>query len=403
LAAVLVLVAACRPSIADEDTGASSGPDAGSTPVPGQSFFVAASDLPSETEAPSTGPATPEPSLEEIPTAVPAEALKPANQVNVQVRLFHGFEATDTSLLYAQALNHYPDVNLVADIAPPIAGYDIFAVDPAPDVIVVWIGTVADVAPAIARGIMLEAVGELTGRDATVLVTPKKGGAKSAAALKGSILIDNPQVAAGLKAAGMPASVKVIPPADPGAPFDPTGLFDGTAKAAAVSNYEGWARIQEAAVNAGLDQTAYVAKPLYTNAASILGELIWVQPPDLKQPDLEPAMNAFLGVVAQAQVECKDNIDDCAGTSAAQSDRTADGIAWSIDQLDQALFPATDGILHIDPAEWTRTTAMLTSANVAGISGLTYTNDLIDAVLKALSSLDVYGKDYKPENRKLFP
>jgi hypothetical protein len=108
-------------------------------------------------------------------------------------------------------------------------------------------------------------------------------------------------------------------------------------------------------------------------------------------------------VVAQAEVECRDNLDDCAGTAGSQSDRTPDGIAWSIDQLDQALFPSTDGILHIDPAEWDRTIAMLRIAKVQGIQRLTFTNDLVDAVLKALSSLDIYGKGWKPENRKLLP
>ncbi len=396
-----VLVAACRPAIADEtDTGPVT---ADATPAPGQTFFVAESDRPSETDAPSTGPATPEPSLEAIATAVPAQALKPSQQVNVQVRLFHGYEASDAALLYAEALNHYPDVNLVVDIAPPISGYDIFAVDSAPAVVPIWIGTAGDVAVAAARGVTLQAVGELTGRDSTVLVTPKKTAAKGVAGLRGKVLVDGTQAAATLRAAGLPSAASILTADDPGAPFDPSPLFDGTASAAAVNTYEGWARIQEGAVTAGLDPVAFVATPLHAPDAAVLGELIWVQPSDLKDADLRAAVTAFLGVVAQGQVECRDNLDDCAATAGAQSDRTPDGIAYSIDQLDQALFPSKDGILHIDPAEWDRTMALLGKAKVSGIETLTFSNDLVDAVLEALASLDIHGTGWKPANRKLFP
>ncbi len=395
-----VALSACRPAIAD-DGGPGTATDAPA--VPGRTFFVAASDRPTETEAPSTGPATPEPSLEAIATAVPADALKPANQVNVQVRLFHGYEATDAALLYAEALDHYPSVNLIVDVAPPIAGYDIFAVDSDPSVVPVWIGTAADAAAAAGKGVTLKAVGELSGRDSTVLVVPKKGGAKSVAGLKGRVLFDNPQAAASLQAAGLPAGVTLLAPADPGAPFDPSRLLDGTASAAAVSAYEGWARIQESLVAAGLDPSAYVATPLHMADQAILGELIWVQASDLGQPDLKAAVTAFLGVVAQSQVECRDNLDDCVSTAAGQSDRTPEGIAWSLDQLDSALFPTKDGILHIDPSEWDRTIALLSSARVSGVETLSFGNELVDVVLKALSSLDIYGKDWKPEGRKLFP
>jgi hypothetical protein len=395
----LGLVGACRPAIADEDTGGVTAAPAG----PGQSLAGNPSDLPGETEAPSTGPATPEPSLEAIATAVPAQALQPATQVNVQVRLFHGYAATDTALLYAEALGHYPKVNLVVDIAPPISGYDIFAVDPAPDVVPVWIGTLADASAAAGKGVKLEAVGELTGRDPTVLVTPKKTAAKGVAGLKGKVLVDGPEAAASLRAAGLPSSASTFAADDPAAPFDPTPLFDGTATAAVVSAYEGWARIQEGAVNAGLDPAAYVASALHPADASVLGELIWVQPGDLADVDRRAAVTAFLGVVAQAQVECRDNLDDCAGTAGAQSDRTPDGIAWSIDQLDQALFPSKDGILHMDPAEWQRTVAFLTTAKVSGVETLSYSNELVDTVLKALASLDIHGIGWKPENRPLFP
>src|SRR5262249_7252161 len=153
---------------------------------------VNASDLPSptSTDAGTPVPITPEPSLEEIATAVPAQALQPANQVTVQVNLFHGFESEDASLLYGPALNQFDAVTLVVNVSPPLPGIDIFALNPAPDIVPVWIGTVADVAPAASKGVQLEAVGELVGRDSRVLVTPKKGGAKTASALKGTVLVE---------------------------------------------------------------------------------------------------------------------------------------------------------------------------------------------------------------------
>jgi hypothetical protein len=88
---------------------------------------------------------------------------------------------------------------------------------------------------------------------------------------------------------------------------------------------------------------------------------------------------------------------DCAGSLAAQSDRTRDGLAWSIDQLDRLLFPSADGIVHIDPAVWARTIAAMTAAGVAGAAQLTFTNDAVDTVTKAFgTAIDLTGKGWMP-------
>jgi NitT/TauT family transport system substrate-binding protein len=266
---------------------------------------------------------------------------------------------------------------------------------------------VADVAPTVAKGLALEAVGEVTGEDPTVLVTKGSTATASAAPalslLAGkSVLADTTGAAASLRAALAaagtdPATVKIVLPDDPSAPFDPSQMLDGSVAAAAVSVYDGWARIQEAAFAAGVDPSSFHAQPLREAAQGVLGELVWVQSKDLADPQLKAAVAAFLATLGNAQVDCRNALADCAGTAAAQSDRTPQGIAWSIDQLDHLLFPSQDGILHIDEAAWSRTIAAMQAAGVMGAASLTMSDTLVGKVLAALKpSIDVYGTNWTP-------
>jgi NitT/TauT family transport system substrate-binding protein len=161
--------------------------------------------------------------------------------------------------------------------------------------------------------------------------------------------------------------------------------------------FDGWARIEEAVAAAGDDPAAWVETPVSPADTALLGELIWVRQADFQDPGGRAAINAFLGVVAQSQVACRDAVEDCAGSLAAQSDRTQDGLAWSIDQVDRLLFPSADGIVHIDPAAWTRTIAAMTAAGVGGVDGLAFTNEAVDSVTKAFgSALDLTGAGWTP-------
>jgi NitT/TauT family transport system substrate-binding protein len=378
LAGCLLIVAACRPPLAGEN---------------------------GETAVPNGG--TPEPTA----TPAPAVALRPENETSVSVRLSRGFGPADAALQYAQALDSYRDSNLIVDLVPPIVGYDPFQVEAAPDSLALWVGTVADIAPAAAAGLDLVAVGEITGRDPTVLVVPVDRTGEPLGALTGATVIaDSAGSAASLRAALAGAGladgeVTIVTPEDPSAPFDPTPLLVGTAAAAAVSGYDGWARVLEAVVVNGGDPAEYVQEPLRPADDALLGALIWAQAADVADPTLAPAITGFLAVVAQSQVACRDAVEDCATNAASQSDRTPEGLAWSIDQLDRLLYPAADGILHIDPAAWERTITAMTAVGVAGTDGLTSTSSLVDTVLAALgATLDVHGSDFVPrDDLGLFP
>lgn len=344
-------------------------------------------------------------------TPPPAAKLKPDNLTNVEIRLFRGLGPADAALLYGQALDSYRDANLTADISPPIPGYDPYAVEPAEDSITLWVGTASDLAPSVAAGLKLVAVGELSGRDPTVVAGLKKTLPKKLTDLAGKqVVVDTAGAGVSLLAAvaaagGDPTAIDIAPLDDPSAPFDPTPLLDGTAVAAAVSDYDGWARLQEMVVLNGQSLKTVVDRPLGDPAAPLLGELVWAQQGDIDDPKLRPAITALLGVLGQTQIACRDAVEDCAGVFAAQSDRTPEGLAWSIDQVDRTLFPAPDGILHIDPAAWTRTITAMKAAGVAGVDSLAMTNDLVDAVVAAIGSeLDLTGKAWKPRtDLPLFP
>jgi len=370
-AAAVVVVAGCRPAFVDHGVPAGPGESAG----------------PAETVYPTDTPP-------------PAFALKPATETNVEVRLFRAQGPADAPLQYALALDSYRQVNLIVDLVPPIAGYDVFVVASTAGTVAAWIGTVADVAAAPAD-LGLVAIGEITGRDPTVVVRLAADRSKPIRDLRGPVLADSAGAAASLQVAladaGATTLPKVVMPYDPAAQFDPSPLLDGTAKSAAVSLFDGWARIQEALAAAGDRPAAWTATPLRAADRDLLGDLIWVRRADFVDPDARAAINAFVGVVAQSQVACRDALEDCAGSLAAQSDRTPEGLAWSIDQIDRLLFPAPDGIVHIDPAAWTRTITAMGAAGVAGADGLTFTNDAVDAVSKAFgAALDLTGKGWAP-------
>jgi NitT/TauT family transport system substrate-binding protein len=371
VAAALVVVAGCRPPIVDRGEPAGSG----ETSAPAETVF--ATDTPP-----------------------PAFALKPATETNMEVRLFRAQDPSDAPLQYAQALDSYREVNLVTDLVEPIAGYDVFAVVPNPGTVTAWIGTVADVATE-PGGLDLVAVGEISGRDPTVVVRPAADKGKPVSSLHGPVLADSAgaaaSVRASLSAAGVTAIPKITLPDDPSAPLDPAPLLDGTARSAAVSVFDGWPRIVEAVAAAGDDPAAWTATPVGPADTSLLGDLIWVRRADYEDPDGRAAINAFVGVVAQSQIACRDAVEDCAGSLAAQSDRTPEGLAWSIDQVDRILFPAPDGIVHIDPAAWARTIAAMGTAGVGGTDRLTFTNDAVDAVARAFgTAVDLTGKDWIP-------
>jgi NitT/TauT family transport system substrate-binding protein len=374
LLGLAIVVAACRPPIGEIE------PSAGETAAP-------------------------------TDTPPPAAKLKPDVLTNVQIRLFRGLTPADAALLYGQALDSYRDSNLTADISPPIPGYDPFAVETTEDSVTLWVGTVSDVAPSVAAGLQLVAIGELSGRDPTVLAGLTKTLPKHLADLKdGLVAVDTASAGESLLAAvaaegGDPAAIQIQTLDDPSAPFDPTSLLDGTAAAAAVSNYDGWARIQEQVVLNGESLKTVADRSLSVAANPLLGELIWAQQRDIDSPSLGPAATALLGVLGQTQIACRDAVEDCASVFASQSDRTPEGLAWSIDQVDRTLFPAPDGILHIDPASWNRTIEAMTSAGVPDVDKLAFTNALVDAVVAALGSeLDLTGARWTPRtDLPLFP
>ena len=335
-------------------------------------------------------------------TPPPAFALKPETETNVQVRLFRGQGPADAALQYAQALDSYREVNLLVDIAPPIVGYDVFEVDPAAGIVTAWIGTLADVVAAPAD-LDLVAAGELVGLDPTVLVRPAAAADEPIGNLASPVVAETAGAAASLQAAlaeaeaGSSTAQEILLLEDPAAPFDPSPLLAGTAPAGAASLYDGWARTQEALAAAGEDPASFAAAALRPEGQELLGELIWVLRKDFEDSAGRAAINAFVGVVVQSQIACRDALEDCAGTVAAQSDRTPDGIVWSLDQLNRLLFPAPDGIVHVDPAAWDRTVAAMRAGGLAGLERLTFTNDVVDTVSAAFGDrLDLTGATWTP-------
>jgi hypothetical protein len=69
------------------------------------------------------------------------------------------------------------------------------------------------------------------------------------------------------------------------------------------------------------------------------------------------------------------------------------------------IFPAPDGIVHIDPGAWQRTIIAMRAAGVAAADKLSFTNEVVNDVFRSIGgSLDLAGASWKPrDDLKLIP
>ena len=167
----------------------------------------------------------------------------------MQARLFRGQSPADAPLQYAQALDAYREVNLLVDVVPPIAGYDVFDVDPT-----------AGIVDCLDRHGRRRGAGSRRARPTRDRRGPRAGshGHRPAGGRSGQADPGPPGPGAGRHgrrrglAPGGPCGRRRDetsnrhPAGGPVGPLRSTPLLDGTARSAVVSVFDGWARIQEA-------------------------------------------------------------------------------------------------------------------------------------------------------------
>ena len=187
--------------------------------------------------------------------------------------------------------------------------------------------------------------------------------------------------------------MKIVLPDDPSAPFDPASSSTA-ASPPRPCPYTTGGLDPGGSVRRGRGSVHFHARPLREAGQDILGELVWVQTKDLADPQ-RGGGRCVPGHAGNAQVDCRNALQDCAGTAAAESDRTPQGIAWSIDQLDRLRSPRRTASSTLTKPPGAAPSPCRRPGG--GASSLTMSDTLVGEVLAALKpSVDVYGTNWTP-------
>lgn len=194
---------------------------------------------------------------------------------------------------------------------------------------------------------------------------------------------------------------------DPSSPFDLFALFDETYIAAAVTNYDGAARLQEfydleTGIPVGLEGTRVIAGLDGDTLALAPGLKIWALRSALESEDNRIAMAVALIAIADGLSGCRDDAAACAVIleDSAVADRYGEGLLWSINAFNGTMWPAPNGALSIDETELTRAVSQAVSAGVASVTPPLA--DLIDprvldlALTSLPATIDLVGASWVP-------
>jgi hypothetical protein len=202
------------------------------------------------------------------------------------------------------------------------------------------------------------------------------------------------------------AGITVDHPEDPSAPFDPTGLFDGTYAAVAVNSYDGAARLQEfydleSGLPLGPDGTTAIQDESGT-LSTAAGVGIWALRSALDDPDSLTALALTLVAIADGLAACRDDASACSLVleDGGEVDRYGDSLLWSVNALNATIWPAPSGALAIDtPALMTAAQQALSVGLIAAAPPIEQLVDqrVLDLALAHLpSTIDLQGASWTP-------
>jgi NitT/TauT family transport system substrate-binding protein len=193
--------------------------------------------------------------------------------------------------------------------------------------------------------------------------------------------------------------------------FDMSGLLSGDIDAAEAMIYNEYAQVLET-MN---PDTGELYQPSDLNVISyeetgvgMLQDAIWADGERLESDDAyRDVAVRFVTASLQGWAYCRDNVQACTDLVVAQGSKLgASHQLWQMNEINQLIWPAADGVGVINEDAWNRTveiaqntpnlegTTVLTAAPDAGA----YTNDIINEALTKLQDLgvDTTGDTYQP-------
>ncbi len=193
--------------------------------------------------------------------------------------------------------------------------------------------------------------------------------------------------------------------------FDMVALLDGSIDAAEAMTYNEYAQVLEA-VNPDTGEL-YTADDFNVvsyeaEGVGMLQDAIWADAAKLhSDADYKDMATRFVAASLAGWTYCRDNVQSCADiVLAAGPTLGASHQLWQMNEINNLVWPAPNGIGYIDPAAWDRTVEIaLGTPNLEGATVLTapptdgaYTNDIVEAAWALLDSmgLDLAGASYAP-------
>jgi NitT/TauT family transport system substrate-binding protein len=193
--------------------------------------------------------------------------------------------------------------------------------------------------------------------------------------------------------------------------FDMSGLLSGDIDAAEAMIYNEYAQVLET-VN---PDTGELYQPSDLNVISyeqdgvgMLQDAIWADGARLESDDAYRDIAVrFVTASLQGWAYCRDNVQACTDLVVAQGSKLgASHQLWQMNEINQLIWPAADGVGVINQASWDRTAEIAQSTpNLEGTTVLTvppdagaFTNEIVTEALANLQDLgvDTTGDSYQP-------
>jgi NitT/TauT family transport system substrate-binding protein len=193
--------------------------------------------------------------------------------------------------------------------------------------------------------------------------------------------------------------------------FDMSGLLSGDIDAAEAMIYNEYAQVLET-VN---PDTGELYQPSDLNVISyeedgvgMLQDAIWADGERLESDDAYRDIAVrFVTASLQGWAYCRDNVQACTDLVVAQGSKLgASHQLWQMNEINQLIWPAPDGVGVINQEAWDRTAEIAQNTpNLEGATVLTtppdagaFTNDIVTEALANLQELgvDATGDSYQP-------
>ncbi len=341
-----------------------------------------------------------------------AGSLAPTKEISVEIHIPAAPDALSAAVANAAASESIAGSSVIIESVSPAADEDAFDVRIRDGQADLFLATPAAALVAREAGHDIVMIAGLQRTSGMLLMTTPSGPNKLGELGGTSILVqgrpgDEAPLLAALGAAGADvASIMLSYPEDPSAPFDPTGLFDGSFSAVAVNPYDGAARLQEfyspdTGVPFGPDGTVSLLDASDTLTAAP-GVGIWALRSALDDPDNVTAFALTLISIADGLAHCRDDAAACSVVleDAGEVDRYGDALLWSINAFNGTVWPAPNGALTIDSDALLR--AAQQTLSVGLITTMPNVDELIDqrvldlALSHLPTSIDLQGQSWSP-------